>query len=226
MLMLPKAKTTRRKFYNKWVYKVSLYINGAGMLRNHTLSEIQDFYLSEKPAERMWTTPGRAWDNRAQLLAVAEFLLDYDKTLWSQRVGHGCVDLYTNDCNFYSSVLKEFEANVRNRSEPSENSIELLNDQHIILSKKLPHDRYRYKVFLKPHQLARDPQAKQDYLTWVAAQNNRITLTDSVRSWFIRTEWNWDRRYVLVEDEQTLLMLKLRNSDVMGKVYNYVISDK
>jgi hypothetical protein len=42
----------------------------------------------------------------------------------------------------------------------------------------------------------------------------------------MKTEWNWDRRYVLVEDEGTLLMLKLRNPEVMGSVYNYVLSDK
>lgn len=226
MLTLPKAKVTRRKFYNKWLYKVSLHISGAGMLRNHTLDEIQEFYLSERPSDRMWTTPGIAWDNRAQLLAVAEFLSDYDKTLWSQRVEHYCLDLYTSDREFYLAVLKEFETDVIGRCEPFENSIELLEDQRIILSKKLPHDKYKYKVFLQPHRLAHDPQAKKEYLVWIAAQNGRITLTDSVKDWFMRTEWNWDRRYVLVEDEQTLLMLKLRNSDIMGKVYNYVISDK
>jgi hypothetical protein len=31
---------------------------------------------------------------------------------------------------------------------------------------------------------------------------------------------------VLVEDEGTLLMMKLRNSDVVGTVYNYVVTDK
>jgi hypothetical protein len=196
------------------------------MLRNHTLDEIQNFYLSERPVDRNWTTPGRAWDNRAQLLAVAEFLSDYDKTTWSQRIEHCCVDLYTNDIKFYLAVLTEFEQDVRQRSEPFENSIELLEDQRIILSKKLPHNRYRYKVYLQPHRLATDPQAKRQYLNWIEGQNDRITLTDSVKSWFMRTEWNWDRRYVLVEDEQTLLMLKLRNSEVMGRVYNYIISDK
>jgi hypothetical protein len=226
MLTLPKAKATRRKFYNKWLYKVSLHINGAGMLRNHTLEELQNFYLSAEPAERKWTTAGRAWDNRTQLLAVAEFLSDYDKTIWAQRIEHYSLDLYTNDRQFYFAVLEEFETVVRSRSEPVENAIELLDDQQIILSKKLPHNKYKYRVYLKPHKLANDFESKRQYLDWIANQNGRITLTESVKHWFIRTEWNWDRRYVLVEDEQTLLMLKLRNSDVMGKVYNYVISDK
>jgi hypothetical protein len=47
-----------------------------------------------------------------------------------------------------------------------------------------------------------------------------------VQKWFLKTDWNWDRRYVLVEDEGTLLMMKLRNSDVVGTVYNYVVTDK
>jgi hypothetical protein len=42
----------------------------------------------------------------------------------------------------------------------------------------------------------------------------------------MKTDWNWDRRYVLVEDEGTLLLMKLKNSEVVGTVYNYVIVDK
>jgi len=54
----------------------------------------------------------------------------------------------------------------------------------------------------------------------------RVTCTPAVEKWFLITDWNWDRRYILVEDDQTLLMMKLRNADVVGKIYNFVISDK
>jgi hypothetical protein len=71
-----------------------------------------------------------------------------------------------------------------------------------------------------------DRDGKQQYLNWIKKQNEKITLTPAVESWFIKTDWNWDRRYVLVEDEATLIMLKLRNSEVVGRIYNYVVSDK
>jgi hypothetical protein len=71
-----------------------------------------------------------------------------------------------------------------------------------------------------------DKDEKERFISWVKNQNSKIRLTNSVIKWFINTDWNWDRRYVLVEDEATLLMLKLRNSSVVGRVYNYVISDK
>ena len=53
-----------------------------------------------------------------------------------------------------------------------------------------------------------------------------MTCTHAVSTWFVDTDWNWDRRYILVEDEQSLLMLKLRGSEVVGKIHNFVISDK
>jgi hypothetical protein len=63
-------------------------------------------------------------------------------------------------------------------------------------------------------------------LDWVESQNGKITISPALKDWFISTNWNWDRRYVLVEDEKTLLMLKLKNSDAVGSIYDYVISDK
>ena len=60
----------------------------------------------------------------------------------------------------------------------------------------------------------------------MTAQNDKISLSESVKMWFITTDWNWDRRYVFVDNEQTLLLLKMRNCDAIGKVYEYKIGDK
>jgi len=37
---------------------------------------------------------------------------------------------------------------------------------------------------------------------------------------------NWDRRYILVDNEKTLLMIKLHSPDAIGTVYKYEIVDK
>jgi hypothetical protein len=76
-----------------------------------------------------------------------------------------------------------------------------------------------------PHKI-KDRKDKKEYVNWVSGQNNRILISDAVKEWFITTDWNWDRRYVLIEDSQTLLMLKLRNPEALGRIYDYVISDK
>ena len=74
--------------------------------------------------------------------------------------------------------------------------------------------------------MKKDKTSKRRFVDWLKSQDPRITCSDAVEKWFMNTEWNWDRRYVLVEDEKTLLMLKLRNSEVVGRIYNYVLSDK
>jgi hypothetical protein len=74
--------------------------------------------------------------------------------------------------------------------------------------------------------MAGDKEGKQKYIAWLKTQEDRVTCTPAVEKWFMTTDWNWDRRYILVQDESTLLMLKLRNSEVVGRIYNYVVSDK
>ena len=74
--------------------------------------------------------------------------------------------------------------------------------------------------------MANDKEGKKKYIEWLKRQSPKITCTTAIEHWFIKTDWNWDRRYVLVEDESTLLMLKLRNAEVVGRIYKFVISDK
>ena len=67
---------------------------------------------------------------------------------------------------------------------------------------------------------------KADFIDWLSSQNSKVRISDTVKSWFLVTVWNWDRRYMYVEDEQTLLMLKLRKNEAIGTIYNYVLCDK
>jgi hypothetical protein len=115
---------------------------------------------------------------------------------------------------------------VINLYQPLEKNIDLLKDSDKIITKKLPHDKYRFKVYLLPHKLANDELGKKRYLQWVESQKEKILITKSVKNWFMTTNWNWDRRYIYVEDPSTLLLLKLRNSETIGRSYEYVIVDK
>ena len=71
-----------------------------------------------------------------------------------------------------------------------------------------------------------DLDAKQKYIEWIEMQGEKVRLSKRVKEWFIKTDWNWDRRYLLIEDDQTLLMLQMRSGDAIGKVYEYVVVDK
>ena len=77
-------------------------------------------------------------------------------------------------------------------------------------------------MFLLPHKLRNDKEEKKRYAEWIKNQQGKIKITLAVENWFHKTDWNWDPRYVLVDEESTLLMLKLRNPELVGRVYRFV----
>ena len=196
------------------------------MFRVRTLEDVREFCLSDEPDKRSYSYAARNWVHRHGLLELADFLLANPTPIWTKRIEHSIIDFYTNDKDFYDVLSTTFESTLIHRFEPSEESAELLDDSSKIVVKKLPHNKYNYRVYLLPHKMANNREGKQKFVDWLKRQSPKITCTTAIEHWFIKTDWNWDRRYVLVEDEATLLMLKLRNAEVVGRIYNFVISDK
>ena len=192
------------------------------------IKEICGFYghWQSDPYRTYHWSVGEIHRNHDVVNPLVDCLLSRDSNLWAKRIEHKSIDIYTNDRNFYEELSTKFVNVIEQRFEPDENQIDLLDsNSKIIICDKLPHNRYHYRVYLQPHKLKGDVDAKIKYLDWIDSQD-KILLSEAVKRWFIKTDWNWDRRYVLVEDEPALLMLKLRNSEVVGTVYNYVIADK
>jgi hypothetical protein len=223
-----KTKTTKRKFYGKWLYKVTLSVPGIAILRSKTLTETIEFLESkeEEKIKNIFSIHQRARNNSKSIIKVCSFLKNLEETSWTKRIECNLVDFYTNDLELYTNLCNKFQSILIHNFEPEKGMVESLNDQYTILTKKYPHNLYRYKVFLKPHKLKNDPEAKTQFVNWMSDQQDSILISDTVKNWFIKTEWNWDRRYVLVTDANTLLMLKLRSCDAIGKVYEYKIVDK
>ena len=226
-MLLQKTKPTTRKFYGKWLYKASFDIPGCAFLRSKSIEETEQFCFGPDPESYQQSVKQRAWNNRFTLLNVCSALHKYNKDDYSLRIESSILDVYTNDKALYERISNNLEKQLRHRFEPSEATIEILNtNQNYISVDKLPKGRYNYRVYLLPHKMKGDKEGKQKYLDWLKKSGGKITCTPSVEKWFLDTDWNWDRRYVLVEDEATLLMLKLRNSEVVGRIYNFVVSDK
>jgi hypothetical protein len=76
---------------------------------------------------------------------------------------------------------------------------------------------------LKPHKIL-DPAEKQEYIKWMNTQVPRITFSEAIQDWIMYTRWSGDARYILVEDEQTLLMLRMRNQAIIGRIYEHVVT--
>ena len=218
-----KPKTTSRKFYNKWIYKISLKLPGVAVFRNYDLSAVPSIPFEK--SKNVHSLMYKASTNKNDIINLSQFLLQYSKDSWHKRIERDSIDLYTNDLEFFHQVLNNFSKLVKGYSVPKPTEVNTLLNTDSILAKKLPFNKYRYKVFLAPHKI-RSMQAKAEFIGWLKSQENRVKISDTVKRWFITTNWNWDRRYMLVEDEKTLLLLKLRLPDAIGRVYDYILTDK
>ena len=230
MKMLLKTKRTQRKFYGKWLYKVSLRLEGCALFRYKDLLEIIDFCnqgtLADQNEKSKFSTQGKAWSNRFNIYKVTSFLSKYPLDTWSKRIETDIFDLYTNDEDMFNSCCEQFSSLVRVCFSPTKENISLLNSPYTILANKFPYNTYRYKVFLTPHAVEPDLTTRKRYIKWLEDQFPRIKISPAVKNWFLGCHYNWDRRYILVEDEQTLLILKLRDSSAIGQTYKYVIAKK
>ena len=224
------TKTTTKKFYNKWLYKVTLDIPGISATRIYSNKEVLEFLHGPFPKQATggWLfsrSKNHLWANRQDVLDLYDELADYTaKKDYGTRVENCWIDIYTNDENLYHNLSHKFSAILVHRYEPKPETIELL-DQKVCVVDKLPKGRYQYRVYLTPHKI-KDQDSKESFISWMQEQRPRVTFTGAVESWFRYTVVNWDRRYVLVEDEGTLLMMKLKNANAVGKVNKYVVADK
>lgn len=225
--MLHLTKLTNRKFYNKWLYKITLKVPGCGIFRTRSLEEVKDFCLNGSANDWKYSLESKAWKERNTILHLACFLENFQSSAYHKRIEQDNIDLYTNDEKFYDDSSSTFVDHLIHRYEPDASTRDVLEKNDSFVSvKKLPHNKYRYRVYLLPHKLKNDKESKKKYVDWLKTQSPRIRCSTAVENWFIKTDWNWDRRYVLVEDEKTLLMMKLRNSEVVGRIYNFIVSDK
>jgi hypothetical protein len=201
-----KIQPTKKRFYNKWLYKVSICAGpGAVFYRSR-------IYLYSK------------YSGNTVLRNIINFLDSKSKDIYAVRVEHHKLDIYTNDSILFDEMLTQFKDEIRLAYAPDENSIDLLNGRQII-AKKYPHDRYQYKVFLTPYRL-NSIDEKARWIKWLSTQGDKVKITESVKTWFCVTNYNWDRRYMYVDNESTLLMLKMRDPNALGAVYSYTIVDK
>jgi hypothetical protein len=190
-----KPRHTRRKFYGKWLYKITVKVPGISIFRMKSIPDVILFCVTNDPDEGYgYSTKDKAYQNRKTIKLVADLLGSWDDASWAKRIETNSMDIYTNDQDKYNEASEKLESMIVGRYEPNPlYSKELANSSNIVV-KKYPHKMYKHKVYLLPHKIENDPAVRQHYLDWVESQNPRILITNAVKKWFLTTHWNWDRR--------------------------------
>jgi hypothetical protein len=220
-----KFKQTKRSFYGKWLYKISLDIPGIAIFRERSFDQIVQILLLPDVTRTPTAYVRKARANREAILEFTTTIGKRKKDSYALRIQADTVDVYTNNKRFFNLLTKKFEQNLKLAYYPTADAVTVLSDKKNIIVNKYPHDLYQHKVFLLPHRV-KNKDDKTRMVSWLETQGDRITLSPAVKRWFVDTNWNWDRRYIMVDNKSTLLMLNLRLGDAVGQVYDYVIADK
>jgi len=225
---MKQSKQTRRKFYGKWLYKVSLDLPGAALFRFNLPTDVLSYIDDQTRKDNRYVSRyvQEAQTHRESFVKYLNTITTYSRDLYAIRIESRTLDIYTNEQALFDELSFNCTGFIKSRCEPCKETIDIINQPYKIAANKLPHNMYQHKVFLLPHKLAYNVDEKIKYINWIGTQGNKIKISDAVKQWFLSTNWNWDRRYVYVDSESTLLMLKLRNPDVIGRVYDYVVVDK
>ena len=145
----PKFVNTTKLFYNKYLYKIELQVNGLtnyirwkSYYRDKLLNE-----FSKRYEDRFGLTI-----NKKLIESICNFL---DDTQLKQRTEMGCISLYSNDLNDFKPLI---DCLIK------ENACEILKTVHLppgnvdtenaiksgkIYVKRIP-DKFKYKITLKP----------------------------------------------------------------------------
>jgi len=217
------TQTTTKKYYDKWLYKVTIDVSqySAALLNfNKFRNRMKEFCEN---GSYCWSFSKHQQNllklHKDAIIELIDFVDMYPKTDWTARTEFD-ISIFTNDVNMYNAISAKFP--ILERWEPDLTN-PILDTPNVISVKKLPYGKYRFKVFLKPHKIL-DPAEKQEYIKWMNTQVPRITFSEAIQDWIMYTRWSGDARYILVEDEQTLLMLRMRNQAIIGRIYEHVVT--
>ena len=219
---------TNRLFYNKWLYKVSLRLPGVAVMRYKDVSRLDTYFQrADREVDSFYphSLYNRASANKGELISLGLLLSQYKKDTYQKRIESDELDLYTNDTVLVKDLEMNFASRIKSIHEPDPESIdELQSSDKAIFVKKYPHGKFQYRVYLKPHCGTYDK--KEQFVKWLAGQGDKTTLSKSLTNWFLTTDINWDRRYVMVEDDSLIMFMKLHSPEFVGTIYKFVIKDK
>lgn len=143
------------------------------------------------------------------------------------RVEGNHFNLFCNDLALVTEISQKLKTWVKSITGPTtQDEIDFLKEHgnKKVLCKKLPHSRYRYKIFLKSGSM--NPESRSNFHKWSLSHNEKIKFTPSVERWLCgRQSWSGTNPFFYVENEKLLAMIGLYLGNHIKQIQEYVCTD-
>jgi len=240
---MPKLITqhTSKLFFNKFKYKAVVKTPRTSYLRYASRSEIEKLFSAERLEE--WSgisNPNHSyhyanmnldlhegrykankevWENRFTLYKLYNWITtNYNKDSKIRNEGNKLA-FYTNDESLWLDLTNTFKNEINEIVWPKNEAHSKFFDENptTIICKKLPYDKYRYKINLRGkvvHQAG--------FSEWISNYNGELkasgNLTNSIRRGYLYS----DGKFLYSTNSEMMLLLQMYLGDTIRNIQEYI----
>ena len=228
----PTPKKTRKLFYNEYPYKIVTRVKYASYLRMWGILRIIDWcqtgigpnpsYASKATLYSHWGKPSTpSPKEKAQLLEFCTILSSFSDKDCKFRVERSTLGIFLKDKTLYDTVSLALENFVTEQWEPENEEIlsVLLTNKKIVICNEYPHNRYKYKVTLKPFK----GTAGINLLEWAEQYPiEKLFLGNSSKK-YLSTNDPISDPWMYVSDEKMVMMLNFASSGNVRRCEEFIL---
>lgn len=216
--MNPLNLQTDKLFYNQWPYKVSCLVDGIHLLRSY------NFNIDRLNSESLTIKYYRGklnvdFKNLEKFYYLSKSFIE-NKNI-KKRIERNKIDFYLltdKDLNKIENSLKDFVYSITKPANLEE-LIRLQTQNNIIFCKKLPHNKYKFKITFKDMPSS----VRKNLIDWAEKYNNNdICINNSTRVHFKGTKPKYGTHYFYIKDKKMYSFIVLIAAGYIRKIDEYI----
>ncbi len=217
-----KVYQTKRLFFKKFLYKVETKCLGASMVKRCGLDEALKFcndHTSQKLFYKNYTATNKK-ELKKFITAIEPFL----KKEIQLRAEMNTLTFFLNDKKEYDQLIKVARSWIYSITEPASNEdIENLQSKNsLVLCDKLPHDKFKYRIYLK-YQMPAHMRLK--FLEWAENYTDHLKISKKTQRWLQNGEPYLQDPFLYINTQPNLLMVSLFLGEYRRTTQEFVLRD-
>lgn len=201
---------TRKLYYGKWAYKISLTIPEGCTILRRSNGELS-FYR-------------RGFRNDNDIDAFIEKMSLIPNKIFKTRKEYRSFTFFCDNQNDYESIKTHLSYWIYEAHEPE--NVETLdflikNGVKKIICKNYPHEKFRFKIKINKHMSS---ELRHKFLDWCLNFKDQINFPNFTKDWLKdHYGWSYSDPYFYVENEKLLTMIRLYLGTNCKKTEEFVL---
>lgn len=238
---MPKLKTqhTSKLFYKRFKYKAVVRTPQTSFIRYATRKDIEHLFNSEKieqwrgPAIHQSLSPyisttndwkvdsrRKTWDNRFTLYKLYTWIqTHYDNQKHTIRNEGDKLALFTNDKLIWENFCGAFKNHINELVWPKNEFHDqyLTHNPNNIICKKLPYDKFRYKINIRGKVESQD-----GFADWIKNYNGDLKASEKLLTGIRRGYYYSDNKFLYSTNSEMMLLLQMFLGNSIKDIQEYI----